>query len=88
MLKEVKLVPIQKDNPILENKEQAKKVDKILKTITKYIETGFYFSFGYDLTCNQQRHHLINESTDKGSIRNTIDARYAWNDYLLKEFKA
>lgn len=55
--------------------------------LKKYLTQGFYFSYGYDLTCSRQRRikFLSEKSKDKLRII-ASDSRYVWNSNLYKDF--
>jgi phosphatidylinositol-bisphosphatase len=55
-----------------------------LQGVTHLLSTGFYFSYGYDLTNSLQR-QLEGSS---GTIHDRSDARFYWNSEMYKDFSS
>ena len=61
----------------------------IIEDVKNYLCDGFYYSYGYDLTCSRQRRikWLQNKRSDPLELI-AADKRYFWNLSLYREFLA
>lgn len=51
------------------------------------LEDGFYFSYGYDITCSRQRRVKWMQSADKDAAKLVAcDENYFWNHALYADF--
>ena len=63
-------------------------VGQYIEALEKYLCDGFYFSFGYDLTCSRQRRIKFLSEGNKDSLRVIAsDHRYFWNLNLYNTFR-
>lgn len=71
-------------------KDEAAKDPATLQTIEdvkQYLYDGFYFSFGYDLTCSRQRRiEWMQQRSEDRLERIAADKRYFWNYALYRDF--
>jgi hypothetical protein len=82
-LKDVSFVHLTPTQP---GEKALKKCKKELDKIKKYLEEGFFYSFGLDLTRSLQQKHL-HPANEESELRG-IDTRYVWNYNLCKVFIA
>jgi hypothetical protein len=64
-------------------------VSEYIDNLKKYLTEGFYFSYGYDLTCSRQRRVKFLQDTQESRdpLRMMAsDHRYFWNLNLYHDF--
>jgi hypothetical protein len=55
--------------------------------VEKYLYDGFYFSYGYDLTCSRQRRIKWMQKKSQDPLEKlAADLRYCWNVNLYRDF--
>ncbi len=58
-----------------------------MEDVKTYLYDGFYFSFGYDLTCSRQRRINWMQKRSKDPLELiAADERYFWNFNLYRDF--
>lgn len=64
-------------------------LNNVLDDVKAYLCDGFYFSYGYDLTCSRQRRIAWMQKRSKDPLETIAsDSRYFWNLNLLRDFIA
>ena len=60
---------------------------QLLEDVKAYLEDGYYFSYGYDLTCSRQRRIQWMQKKISDPMRLiACDHKYFWNLSLYKDF--
>ena len=55
--------------------------------LKKFLATGFYFSYNYDLTSSRQRLSMLKQqSIQNQSLSAIADSRYFWNYNICQDF--
>ena len=62
-------------------------MNNVLADVRSFLCDGFYFSYGYDITCSRQRRIQWMEKRSKDPLEMVAaDKRYFWNFSLYRDF--
>jgi hypothetical protein len=62
-------------------------MNNVLADVRSFLCDGFYFSYGYDITCSRQRRIQWMQKRSKDPLEMiAADKRYFWNFSLYRDF--
>ncbi|OZJ06113.1 hypothetical protein BZG36_01058 [Bifiguratus adelaidae] len=61
---------------------------RMIREVVSFMQTGCYFSFGYDITNTKQRQPDTSAYQPEQPLWKRVDQRFFWNEYMMRSFTA